>query len=136
MPTVKVVPLEHVHGAWPSVKSMVAESIKYAQGDYDIGHVEVYVSSGQWMLLIAQADDGKIKGAATVEFFNRPTSRVAFVTSMGGKFIICRDTFRQLSEICKAYGATRIEAAVRESMARLCKRVNLEEKYRIVGAKL
>jgi hypothetical protein len=55
---------------------------------------------------------------------------------MGGKLITNKETFQQFSDLLKAFGATAIEGASRESTARLWTRYGLEEKYRIVGAKL
>jgi hypothetical protein len=55
---------------------------------------------------------------------------------MGGKLITNKETFQQFSDLLKAFGATAIEGAARESIARLWKRYGFEEKYRIVGAKL
>jgi hypothetical protein len=129
------VPLEWVNHTWPMVKDFITEALVQSKGDYTTEHVQVLVSSGQWVLLVA-VDDEKIHGAATMHCFNRPTDRVAFVTTTSGKFILDDDTFAQLQNISRTFGATALECAARESMARLLGRFGFEEKYRIVGVKL
>jgi hypothetical protein len=132
---IQQVPLEWVNHTWPLVKHFIAEALEHSKGDYTVDHVQSLVSSGQWVLLVA-VDDEKIHGAATLHCFNRPTDRVAFVTTTSGKFILDQDTFAQLQNISRTFGATALECAARESMTRLLSRFGFEEKYRIVGVKL
>jgi hypothetical protein len=132
---VQPVPIEWVNHTWPMVEGFIAEALAYSKGEYTVDHVQSLVSSGQWVLLVA-VDDEKIHGAATMHCFNRPTDRVAFVTTTSGKFILDQDTFAQLQNISRTFGATALECAARESMTRLLSRFGFEEKYRIVGVKL
>jgi hypothetical protein len=129
------VTVDWVNVTWPLVKGFIEEALEHAKGEYTIEHVQSLVTSGAWTLLVA-VDDGTIHGAATMHCFNRPTDRVAFVTTTSGKFILDQDTFAQLQDISRAFGATALECAARESMARLLGRFGFEEKYRIVGVKL
>ena len=69
-------------------------------------------------------------------FFNRPSDRVAFVVAMGGKLISSKETFAQFKQLLNNFGATYLEGAAREAIARLWTRYGLEEKYRIVGVKI
>lgn len=132
---VQVVPPEMVPQRWSEVEPWIKSALDYAQGDYEIAHVEVYLATGQWMLVVGEDETG-VRGAAAIQFFNRPTSRIAFVAAIGGKLVSNPDTFAQLKAICKQYGATHIEGAARESIARLWRRYGFEEKYRIVGVAL
>jgi hypothetical protein len=129
------VPLEWVPKTWPLVKDHIAAALEHSKGDYTVDHVQTYVSNGQWVLLVA-AEGETIHGAATVEFFNRPGKRVAFITAIGGKLISNQETFAQLKALLASFGATVIEGAARESIARLWSRYGFEEKYRIVEVKL
>ena len=90
---------------------------------------------GNWTLLVA-VDDSGVQGAATVSFSNRPNDRVAFINAIGGKLISSPETFEQLKAVLGSIGATYIEGAARESIARLWSRYGFEEKYRIVGVKI
>jgi hypothetical protein len=132
---VQHVPLEWVPKTWPLVKDHLASAMGHSKGDYTVDHVQVYVTSGQWILLVA-TDGETIHGAATVEFFNRPGARVAFITAVGGKFISGKETIDQFKALLASFGATSIEGAARESVARLWSRYGFEEKYRIVEFKL
>jgi hypothetical protein len=127
------VPVQFAAQTWPLVEEYLAESQAYAQGDYTLDQVQMYVCTGQWLLLVAADDESKIHGAMTVEFINKPTKRVAFVTGTGGKFIIDESAFKQLEDVCRANGATTIECAARDSVARLLTRFGFEDKYRILG---
>jgi hypothetical protein len=127
--------LEYVNQVWPKVEDYIKWALDY-QTDYTVEHVKTFIVTGAWTLVVAVDEAGEIKGASAIQFFNRPNDRVAFVVSMGGKLITNKETFQQFSDLLKAFGATAIEGAARESIARLWKRYGFEEKYRIVGAKL
>jgi hypothetical protein len=127
--------LEYVNQVWPKVEDYIKWALDY-QTDYTVEHVKTFIVTGAWTLVVAVDEAGEIKGASAIQFFNRPNDRVAFVVSMGGKLISNKETFQQFSDLLKAFGATAIEGAARESIARLWKRYGFEEKYRIVGAKL
>lgn len=128
------VDIAYIHQTWPLVQDYIKWALDY-QTDYTLEHVKTFLSNGSWMLIVA-ADDSGIRGAAVVNFMNRPNDRVAFVVAMGGKLISSKETFAEFSALLKVFGATYIEGAARESIARLWTRYGLEEKYRIVGVKL
>lgn len=129
------VPVEWVPAVWPKAKDHIAAALEHAKGDYTVEHVQVYLATGEWVLLVVTEGD-EIKGAITVHLFNRPQERVAFITAIGGALISNKDTFEQLRALMAAMGATTIEGAARESVARLWTRYGFEEKYRIVGVKI
>lgn len=127
----KIVSADLVPMMWDKVKHWLASALDHGQDDYTIDHVQSYLSSGQWMLLVSYCNDD-INGAAAVSFFNRPSKRVAFVIATGGRMVSDPATFVELQTICRGYGATHIEGAARESVARLWTRNGFTEKYRIV----
>jgi hypothetical protein len=129
------VDVNYVNQLWPQVEKFIDAALAY-QDDYNIEHAKIYVTNGTWILIVAIDDDQVIHGAATIQFYNRPKDRVAFVVTMGGKLITGHETYAQFTELLKAFGATYIEGASRESAARLWQRFGLSEKYRVVGAKL
>lgn len=129
------VDVNYVNQLWPQVEQFISAALAY-QDDYTIEHAKVFLATGTWMLIVAIDDVGVIHGAATIQFYNRPNDRVAFVVTMGGKLITGHETYQQFSDLLKAFGATYIEGASRESAARLWQRFGLQEKYRVVGAKL
>ena len=129
------VDIGHVHRVWPMVEAHLASAVEHSRGDYTMESVKVLVATGQWLLLVAVNDEG-VKGAATVTFSNRPHDRVAFITLIGGRLISNTDTFEQLKNLLRSLGATCIEGAAREAIARLWTRYGFEEKYSIVGVKI
>jgi hypothetical protein len=126
------VPIEFVNQTWVHVEKFISDAVnnQVGENDFNLDEVRVYVTSGQWMLLVA-VDEGSIKGAAVVNFFNRPRHRVAFVMYIGGRLVCNRETFKQLCDLLKAFGATKIEGAVNDAIARLWRRFGFTDKYRI-----
>lgn len=131
----QVVPVQWVHRTWPMVSAFIADALEHAKGDYTLDHVQSLLATGEWTLVVG-VEGEVIHGAATFSLFNRPTDRVAFITTIGGKLVIDDSTFEQVKAIAASMGATALECAARESMTRLLGRYGFEEKYRIVGVKL
>jgi hypothetical protein len=133
--------VKHVHvnycaQTWPFVEKYIVDALKYGGDDYTLDQIKAYVCSGQWLLLVAVDEQGALHGAATVSFLNMPNDRIAFITFIGGRLISSRDTYAQMGQIFKQLGATKIQGAARESIARLWHRYGFEERYRIVEAKI
>jgi len=133
---VKVIPVNYIAQAWPLVENYIESAVSWGGEDYTLDQVQVYLSQGSWNLLVAVDEQGSVHGAATVTFLNYPNDRVAFITFIGGKLISNKDTFGQLKDLLKASGATKIQGAARESIARLWSRYGFEERYRIVETKI
>jgi len=132
---VQYVPLEWVNSTWEKVEGFIASALAHSKGDYTVEQAKSLVTQGQWELLVA-VEDGVIHGAATINFYNRPNDRVAFITAIGGRLISSKDTFGELRTFAKSKGATVLEGAARESVARLWNRYGFEEKHRVVGVRL
>ena len=120
---------------WPDVEGFIASALKHSKGEFNIDQAKAMVVNGLWTLLVG-VEDGKILGAATLNFFNRPDARVAFVTAIGGKMIGNVDTFKQLKLFAASNGASVIEGAARDSVARLWRRFGFVTKYQIVGVRI
>ena len=128
----------HTQQIWPMVEGYIQEALdkggdfpEWANG-YNLSHVQGYVTSGQWLLLVAVDEENAIHGAMTVSFINYPLHRVAFVTTTGGKFIANPELLEQLKSLVKLRGATKIQAFCRESMVRLLARANFEPRNTLV----
>ena len=134
--TIKPVFPDAFHQAWPLVKDFLADALKWGEDDYTLEQAKIYLAKGEWMLLVAVDEENNIHGAAAVNFINMPNDRVAFVVAIGGKLISNQDTYSQLVALLKAYGATKIQGAAREAIARLWTRYGFKERYRIVEAKI
>ena len=133
---IKHIPPNYVAQAWPLVEKYINSAVSWGGGDYSLEQVQVYLSQGSWSLLVAVDEDGAVHGAATVSFLNYPNDRIAFITFIGGKLISNKDTVGQLKDLLKANGATKIQGAAREAIARLWSRYGFEERYRIVETKI
>lgn len=134
--TVKPVFVQNFHQTWPLVESFLAEALKWGEDDYTVEQAKACLARGEWTLVVAVDEENTIHGAAAINFFNMPNDRVAFVTAIGGKLISNKDTYAQFCALLKSYGATKIQGAAREAIARLWTRYGFKERYRIVEAKL
>jgi hypothetical protein len=124
------------HQTWPLVEGFLAEALKWSEDDYTAEQAKTYLALGQWMLIVAVDEENTIHGAAAVNFNNMPNDRIAFIVAIGGKLISNQDTYAQFTALLKAHGATKIQGAARESIARLWTRYGFKERYRIVEAKI
>ena len=123
--------LDEIAQKWAKVSLFIEDALLFADGDYTLDQVRLAVVSNQW-LLIGIYEGDFIKGALTVSFMNMPNDRIGFVTTIGGKNIFTKDTYKQLTEILQQFGATKIQGGVRESVARLWRRVGFKERYILV----
>ena len=133
---VQYVPVEHAAQTWPLVKEHLESALEYSHGDYTIDQIQLLVCMGQWLLLVAVDDEGKVHGAATASFINYPTDRVGFITAIGGKLIANKENFAQLCAILKAKGATKIQGMARPAIARLWSRYGFKERSALVEVRI
>ena len=122
--------------SWHLVEKYIEAALVHGHGDYTLDQVKLLVNMGQWLLLVAVDESGSVHGAATVSFLNYPNSRVAFITSIGGRLISSPDTFKEMTIILKSRGATRVQGLARPSVARLWKRYGFEEISAMVEVKI
>lgn len=134
--TVRHVPVEYVHQVWPSVKGFIEDALKFGGDDYTIDQAKTYIADGAWVLLVASDENQEIHGACAVRISNMPNYRVAFVIAIGGKLISNDETFYQLCNLLKFFGATRIQGVARESIVRLWKRYGFKERYTLVEVEI
>ena len=138
--TIRPVETSYVNQVWPHVKQYIDES--QAKGlvsgvpDYNTDQILVYLVTGQWMLIVAAEENGEIRGAMTLSFINYPMNRVAFVTAVGGKFIINKETLEQLGSIAKYNGATKIQAMARPSVERMLESCGFESGNKLMEYRL
>jgi hypothetical protein len=129
---IKVVDTNFVHQVWPRVEGFIATAVASMDNfpewsrNYNLEHIRMYVTSGEWYLFVAIDETGDIHGCATVSMVNCPLHRVAFITSTGGRFIATKEVFAQLKRILKELGATKIQGYGKDSIVRLWRRFDFE----------
>ena len=133
---IQLVPLSLIHQTWPLVERFIADALQWGEDDYTVEQVKVYITKGDWMLVVAVDEGGVIHGASAVNIYNMPNNRVAFVVAIGGKLISSNETYAQFRALLKSFGATKIQGVARESIARLWKRYGFRERYILVEADL
>jgi hypothetical protein len=133
---IQYVPTEHVAQSWGQVEKFLADALKHGTDDYNIDQLKAMTCMGNQLLLVAVDEESKVHGAATISFINYPNHRVAFITAIGGKLITGADTFQQLRRVLGLQGATKIQGAVRPSMAKLSRKYGFSEVAALVEVKL
>jgi hypothetical protein len=131
----ELVPTEWTARLWPEVEQYVAMAQEFSSDEYTVEQVKTLVLTGVWNLLVATNED-ELCGAVVMAVSNRPNDRAAFIVTMGGKNIVSVDSINQIKEIAVKLGATVLEGAVRESVARLAIKVGFTEKCRLIEVKL
>ena len=134
--TVRPVPVEYCAQTWPLVEKFIESAYSIGYTEYTLDQAKLMVCTGMWSLLVAVDEGENIHGAATVQFLNYPNNRVAYVTAIGGKLMISKDTVEQLSEYARRNGATRIHGGARPSVARLWRKFGYKEISTTVGLEL
>lgn len=133
---IREVPTAYVQQIWPQVEHFIANALQHSCGEYTADDARVFLATGVWNLVVATMDDDEMRGAAVLSYYNRPRDRVAHVMAIGGRLVTSVDTWKQFEDIMRANGATCLEGAVRESIARLWSRYGMQHKYSIVGKSL
>ena len=132
MMTVHATPIEFVQQTWHLVKPFIVAGLQEGGGEYspnmtyNADHVQSYLASGEWELFVAVDESGSICGAMTVSYNPYPLHRVAFITSVGGRFVATQDNFNQLTTLFKQRGVTMVQGYGRPAILRLWKRFNFQ----------
>jgi hypothetical protein len=134
--TIQPVLPANIHQSWGLVEGFLADALKWGGDDYTIDQVKVFLTRGDWLLVVAVDENNSVKGAGAISFNNMPNHRVAFVIAMGGRLIINKTSLEQLKVIVQQMGATKIQAAVRPSMEKLLRQTNFYKRYMIVETKI
>jgi hypothetical protein len=131
----ELVPTEWTARLWPEIEQYVSMAQEFSSDEYTVDQVKTLVLTGVWSLLVA-TEENKFCGAVVMSITNRPNDRSAFIITMGGKNILNADGINQIKEIAVKLGATVLEGAVRESVARLAMKAGFTEKCRLIEVKL
>lgn len=131
----ELVPTEWTARIWPEIEQFVEAAQKFYSDEYSVEQAKTLVLTGVWNLLVATEND-KFCGAVIMSLSNRANDRSAFIVTMGGKNILNIDGINQIKEIAIKMGATVLEGAVRESVARLAEKAGFTEKCRLIEVKL
>jgi hypothetical protein len=132
--SIQPVEINFIQRIWPLVEGYLQSALDKGEGpaDYNIHHVQMFLTSGQWLLVVAVDEDNVVHGAMTVSFINYPMSRVAFITATGGKGIVNSNSLEQLKSIVQARGATKLQAFGRDSMVKLLGKSGFEPRTTLV----
>jgi hypothetical protein len=121
MNTVQIVAPNNIYNVWEDVKEYLNASINVSGGDYTLEQLKLLLVRNEQTLLVSVDEKGVLNGAMTIEFINRPNSRVMFITALGGHGIVNNETFSQVEAWAKMQGATKAGAWAQEAQARLYK---------------
>lgn len=124
---------DFVQQNWPLVSDFLGKGLKHSGGEITVDQLRMLLSNGEQFLLVAANEEGVACGAASVQFIDHPSARIAFVTAVGGRMVSSPEVLEQLEAWCRARGATRIQGAARPSIARLWRqKFGFEQRYIIV----
>lgn len=131
----KVIPVELVSVYWDQLSLFIGDALRESGTDeYGVDDVRGYLESGMWSAIGFFDPESVLHGALTVTVLTYPTSRVAFVTAIGGRELTNEANWQQLRDICKSAGCSKLQAYSRESVARLWKRIGFRNRAILVEA--
>ena len=61
------IPTHFVAQIWEKVSPFIANALEYAEDDYNLDHAKVYLSTGQWILIVVSNEINEVVGALTIK---------------------------------------------------------------------
>jgi hypothetical protein len=127
---------QQIQAEWSVIEGYIADAlIKSECDEYDVNDVKSFLNNGHMHLFVGVEQD-KIQGVIVISFVQYPKQIVAFICAYGGKFVTNQEAYKQLCALFKTFGATKVQGYVRNSVARLTKRLGFVEKQTLVEHKL
>jgi hypothetical protein len=127
---------KQIQSEWAVIEGYIADAlIKSECDEYDVNDVKSFLNNGHMHLFVGVEQD-KIQGVIVISFVQYPKQKVAFICAYGGKFVTNKEAYKQLCLLFKAFGATKVQGYVRESLARLTHRLGFVDKQILIEHKL
>ena len=127
---------KQIQSEWSVIEGYIVDAlIKSECDEYDVEDVKSSLINEHLHLFVGVEQD-KIQGVIVISFVQYPKQKVAFICAYGGKFVTNKEAYKQLCLLFKAFGATKVQGYVRNSVARLTKRLGFVEKQILVEHKL
>ena len=127
---------KQIQSEWAVIKGYIADALSMSECDeYDVDDVKSSLINEHLHLFVGVEQD-KIQGVIVISFVQYPKQKVAFICAYGGKFVTNKEAYKQLCLLFKAFGATKVQGYVRNSVARLTTRLGFVEKQILVEHKL
>lgn len=124
-----------INQVWHVVAGYLADGLRHSGGEYDLSQVRMMLTRGEQSLLVMMNGE-EVVGAASISIENFPNARIAFIATMGGRWVLNEAGFSQLAGWASEQGCTAVRGGVRESVARLSEKSGFERKYIVVERKL
>ncbi len=127
---------KQIQSEWAVIEGYIADALTKSECDeYDVEDVKSSLINEHLHLFVGVEQD-KIQGVIVISFVQYPKQKVAFICAYGGKFVTNKEAYKQLCLLFKAFGATKVQGYVRNSVARLTTRLGFVEKQILVEHKL
>jgi hypothetical protein len=127
---------KQIQSEWAVIEGYIADALTKSECDeYDVENVKSSLINEHLHLFVGVEQD-KIQGVIVISFVQYPKQKVAFICAYGGKFVTNKEAYKQLCLLFKAFGATKVQGYVRNSVARLTTRLGFVEKQILVEHKL
>jgi hypothetical protein len=127
---------KQIQSEWAVIEGYIANALTQSECDeYDVEDIKSSLINEHLHLFVGVEQD-KIQGVIVISFVQYPKQKVAFICAYGGKFVTNKEAYKQLCLLFKAFGATKVQGYVRNSVARLTKRLGFVEKQILVEHKL
>ena len=132
--SVKHIQQFELDAVWVQVEQFIQSALDTSQGEMNASQARYALSKGLAELFVVEVE-GKITGAAVVEFLNYPNYRIANVVATGGRGMVKEaDEFKAW---LKRGGATYVEGHCQDAVARLWEsKLGMKKVYNVMRSKL
>ena len=127
---------KQIQSEWAVIEGYIADALTKSECDeYDVEDIKSSLINEHLHLFVGVEQD-KIQGVIVISFVQYPKQKVAFICAYGGKFVTNKEAYKQLCLLFKAFGATKVQGYVRQSLARLTHRLGFIDKQILIEHKL
>lgn len=117
---------------WPEVGPMLQRAIDIDPGEGSLDQLEYAIRRREITLLVWFDEEEQAKGAATVEFIDRPKYRLAHVSYMAGSGVVRAQVFEAAQEWMRANGATKAQCWCKENLVPMYEKMGMSNDYRVM----
>lgn len=119
---------------WKQVVHLVEKGMLTSDGELTIEQIRLLIVQGRMLLLISKdIREQKIKAALVTELITFPNYRCMNIVSLAGDSLGLDDEdIKQLKQICRRYGATKLQGWTHPAMTRFLQKKGFNKKYDVI----
>lgn len=127
-----VISPQFVGQVWPTVGPMLQRAVDLSPEEGSLDQLELLIRQGRVHLLVWQAEDGEVAGAATVEFQDTPKHRIAHVGYMAGSGVVRAHVFDEAKAWMRNCGATIAQCWTKGTLVQMYEKMGMTNTHQVM----